>query len=172
MWNHVKCSPLASIVPGLFTSLLVAWILLKSREQQHHLCWGLEKVLLFCLAPPFPTLSVLDRSPPSFGYREQLLSPPWGHFPTSIGYPLSYMIHWGADLHISSRRLHFQLETTCIFNSERDPMRRKNTFFFPLETQQHLISPPVLSLLRWGLQSEQLCLRAQHCPLEDLGVLY
>lgn len=97
----------------------------------------------------FPTLSVLDSSPSS-GYHEQFLSQPWGYFPTSIGYPLSYMIHWGMiytslpEGCISNWKLHVFLILKGIQCTE-------NTLFPPLETQQHLISPPAPSWLRWGL---------------------
>lgn len=117
----ILCWPLTPLsTPGV----LPAWVLNLTKcmteniLSPRHLCWTHFFLPLHC---------------------EQLLSQLWGYFPTSIGYPVSYMIHRGTDLHIFSRRLHIQLETAYIFNSERDPMHRKNTFF-SLETQQHFIS--------------------------------
>lgn len=83
MWNDGKCSPLASTAPGPLASLLVAWILLNSCEQQHHLSRDLEKALPFCLAFPFP-LTETDNLTPTQEHRSSRFTWCWLQLPSRI----------------------------------------------------------------------------------------
>lgn len=158
MWNLVKCSPLAATVLGLFASLLLpgyyqnpvnssitysetwrkryhsAWLFLP-----HFICVGLISFLWLSWAVPFPALGLLS------------------HF------------HWLPTFIHDSLRNDSSLPEGCISNWKlhvflilKGIQCTENPLFPPLETQQHLISPPAPSLLRWGLQSKQLFLRAQY----------